>query len=158
MNSISLSQNGSHSQQTSNVYTGFRANISTTEDLVKKALSLFKLELFARVKERTVELAENNEQDQEAYDFNVGIQTFADKVLTTHKSTFETNILSVDDSSDHCFFLYSLARIILKNGPSQESFEEEGSSQFKSYLFTLKKYLKNGLNLSTQGKVAEAAL
>ena len=58
MNSLSLSHNGSHSQYTSNAYTGYKATISTTEDLVKKAMSLFKLELFSRV------LASNQSETQ----------------------------------------------------------------------------------------------
>lgn len=75
-----------------------------------------------------------------------------------HKSTFETNILGIDDSSDHCFFLFSFAKVILKSGLHSQPSATQTQSEFKSKIFELSEFMKEGVNIEVCGKVAEAAL
>lgn len=81
MNSLSLSNIGNISHQTSTTYAGYKNQPSTIEDLTRRALALFKLELFARVTVKENSKRDSTDSTEDVYDLNEGICSLADKTL-----------------------------------------------------------------------------
>src|SRR4051812_18005384 len=94
MNSY-LTGNSSHS--TSNV--AYKRVISTIEGLTKRALYLFKLELFSRVLEK--------QGSNDDYSLDQGLISLSQRAIHQQKNIMEVNILSCDDDLDFCLFLNS---------------------------------------------------
>ena len=80
---------GNSSHQTSN--TAYKHHISTIDEIVKKALFLFKFELFVKV------LNKDNSAEMKDYDFETGLRTLSENAMSHQKSLLEFNILSCDD-------------------------------------------------------------
>ena len=81
---------GNSSHQTSNAI--YRHHISTIEELVKKAVFMFKFELFVKVLKK-----DNSGKD---YEFDTGLKTLRENAINYQKNLLESNILGYDDGMD----------------------------------------------------------
>lgn len=90
MNS-NLTVTGNSSHQT--VAVAHRHHISTVDELIKRALFIFKLEIFTKVLKKDKSYAND-------YDIDSGLRLLGQKAIKGQKDLLESNILSYDNDMD----------------------------------------------------------